>query len=168
MIYELEKEKNFEIFFKENYLPFYFFALQFVNDEEVSKDIVNDSFEFAWAKLDTIDVINWKSYLLGYIRNKCVDYIRHQEVKRKYAEFYQNLMMDKSIYYTSESDERILHIRKVIESFPPRTKKIFQECYLHEKKYKEVAEDLEISVNAVKKHIVKALKILRESFVNKK
>ena len=60
MIYELEKEKNFEIFFKENYLPFYFFALQFVNDEEVSKDIVNDSFEFAWAKLDTIDVINWK------------------------------------------------------------------------------------------------------------
>ena len=97
--------------------------MQFVNDEEVSKDIVNDSFEFAWAKLDTIDVINWKSYLLGYIRNKCVDYIRHQEVKRKYAEFYQNLMMDKSIYYTSESDERIFHIRKVIESFPPRTKK---------------------------------------------
>ena len=32
---------------------------------------------------------------------------------------------------------------------------------------REVAEELGISVNAVKKHIMKSLKILRESFVNK-
>ena len=88
----LEKEKRFEAFFKENYIPFYYFALQLTNDEETSKDIVNDSFEFAWTKIDTIDVANWKSYLLGYIRNKSVDYIRHQEVKKRYVEFYQKLM----------------------------------------------------------------------------
>lgn len=162
----MEKEKKFEAFFKENYAPFYFFALQLINDEEMSKDIVNDSFELAWTKIDSIEIINWKSYLLSYIRNKCVDYIRHQEVKRKYAEFYLKLALESRNDCTSEYDERILKIRNVIQSFSPQTKLIFQECYLREKKYKEVAEELGISVNAVKKHIVKALKILRESFVN--
>ena len=89
----MEKEKKFEAFFKENYAPFYFFALQLINDEEMSKDIVNDSFELAWTKIDSIEIVNWKSYLLSYIRNKCVDYIRHQEVKRKYAEFYLKLLI---------------------------------------------------------------------------
>ena len=50
----MEKEKKFEAFFKENYAPFYFFALQLINDEEMSKDIVNDSFELAWTKIDSI------------------------------------------------------------------------------------------------------------------
>ena len=133
----MEKEKKFEAFFKENYTPFYFFALQFTNDEEVSKDIVNDSFELAWTKIDSIDVKNWKSYLLSYIRNKCVDYIRHQEVKKKYVDFYQKLILESRNDGTPEYDERILQIRKIIQNFSPQTKLIFQECYLREKKYKE-------------------------------
>ena len=163
----LEKEKQFEVFFKENYKPFYFFALQLINDEETSKDIVNDSFELAWTKIDSIEVVNWKSYLLSYIRNKCVDYIRHEEVKKKYVDFYQKLILESRNNATPEYDERILHVKKVIKNFSPQTKLIFQECFLREKKYKEVAEELGISVNAVKKHIMKSLKILRESFVNK-
>lgn len=158
-------KKEFEAFFKENYTSFYFFALQFTNDEEVSKDIVNDSFELAWTKMNTITILNLKSYLLGYIRNKCVDYIRHQEVKKKYADFYQQLMLDNMNSRIIDFDERILHVRKVMQSFSPQTKLIFQECYLKEKKYKEVAEALGISESAVKKHIMKGLKILRKSFV---
>ena len=147
-------------------MPFYFFALRLINDEETSKDIVNDSFEFAWTKLDSIEVVNWKSYLLSYIRNKCVDYIRHQEVKKKYVEFYKELMWENRHQCTTPYDERIYRIRKVMESFSPQTKLVFEECYLREKKYKEVADELGISINAVKKHIVKGLKILRESCVN--
>ena len=163
----LEKEKRFEAFFKENYIPFYYFALQLTNDEETSKDIVNDSFEFAWTKIDTIDVANWKSYLLGYIRNKSVDYIRHQEVKKRYVEFYQKLMMENKMSHSSKYDERIYKVRKIMQDFSPQTRLIFQECYLREKKYKEVAGELGISESAVKKHIMKGLRILRESFVNK-
>ena len=75
-------------------MPFYFFALRIINDEETSKDIVNDSFEFAWTKIDSIEVVNWKSYLLSYIRNKCVDYIRHEEVKKKYENYKIDITLD--------------------------------------------------------------------------
>ncbi|MBQ8501854.1 MAG: RNA polymerase sigma-70 factor [Bacteroides sp.] len=163
----MEQEKQFEAFFRENYTRFYFFALQFINDEEACKDIVSDSFEFAWDKFNTVEVNNWKSYLLSYIRNKCVDYIRHQEVKKRYVEFYQKMVMENRYMHTPEYDERILKIRKIIAGFPPQTRLVFQECYLREKTYKEVAEELGVSINAIKKHIVKALKILRESTVNK-
>ena len=49
-------------------------------------------------------------------------------------------------------------------AFDRHTRHILEECYLHEKKYKEVAAELNISISAVRKHIVKALKAIREEF----
>ena len=37
-------------------------------------------------------------------------------------------------------------------------------CYLQQKKYAEVAEELNISPDTVKKHIMKALKLLKELY----
>ena len=45
-----------------------------------------------------------------------------------------------------------------------RTRYVLEECYFHRKKYAEVAENIGISINAVKKHIMKALNLLREEF----
>ena len=44
---------------------------------------------------------------------------------------------------------------------------IFLEKYIHNKKYKEVAEELNVSVAAIHKNIVKALRILREELGQK-
>ena len=55
-----------------------------------------------------------------------------------------------------------------METLAPRTRLVLQECYIHKKKYKEVAAEMEISVNAVKKHIVKALKTIREEIATGK
>lgn len=163
----MERSKDFEAFFKENYTSFYFFALHLIDDEETSRDIVSDSFEHAWHNFHSLEVSNWKSYLMSYIRNKCVDYIRHEEVKRKYVEFYLQLTLENNQRDTHEYDERILKIRRIIATLSPQTRLVFSECYLQEKSYKEVAENLNISTNAVKKHIVKALKTIREACVKK-
>jgi len=42
------------------------------------------------------------------------------------------------------------------------THSILLACYVDGKKYKEVAEMMNISISTVKKHIVKALRIIRE------
>ena len=39
-----------------------------------------------------------------------------------------------------------------------------EECYFNRKKYAEVAEMLNISPSAVNKHVMKALRLLREEF----
>ena len=63
-----------------------------------------------------------------------------------------------------EDRERTLEkIESVCKELPDKTRYILSQCYFHHKTYKEVASELQITPDAVKKHIVKALKILREA-----
>lgn len=158
---------NFEIFFKENYSQFYFFALHLIDDEEASRDIVSDSFEYILNNCSKLEVENWKSYMYSYIRNKCIDYIRHQEVKRRYIDYYLHVTREIEESGYEEYEERISEIRKLIVTLTPQTRTVLRECYIHNKKYKEVAEELRISVSAVRKHMVKALKVIREGIAKK-
>jgi RNA polymerase sigma-70 factor (ECF subfamily) len=95
-----------------------------------------------------------------------VDYIRHQTVERKYAEFFLQMYSEKQSEY-EDCDEQIRFMRQILSELPPRTQLVLRECYFNNKKYSEVADELGISVSAVKKHIVKALKTMRKNFANK-
>lgn len=64
-------------------------------------------------------------------------------------------------------DERLQDIMKVIDTLKPKTRLVLQECYINHKTYKDVAEELEISTSGVKKHIVAALKTIREEMAKK-
>lgn len=162
------RTSEFEHFFKENYSRFYYFALHLVDNEEVSRDIVNDAFEFAWKNYKKTEIQNLKTYIYSFIRNKCVDYIRHEIVKNKYADIYLQITQEAEDQDYEEYDERIEIIRQILATLSPQTRLVLQECYINRKKYKEVADDLEISPNTVKKHIVKALKKIREEISKKK
>ena len=72
------------------------------------------------------------------------------------TERYENFADEEYLLKKEEIVERVLNELK------PPTKEIFISCYVHYKEYREVAEKMGISVNTVKKHIVKALKIIRE------
>ena len=60
------------------------------------------------------------------------------------------------------------HPKKVIEELTDPTKTILKECYYENKKYQEVADEFGISTNGVTKHIMKALRLIREEFGIKK
>lgn len=44
----MDKEKEFEVFFKQRYQHAHHFALQMIGEEEACHDIVEDSFEVLW------------------------------------------------------------------------------------------------------------------------
>lgn len=150
----------FERFFKENYASLYSYAFRLTGEQEISRDIVADAFEHTWkATIQKLEVEDWHAYIHAYVQHKCVDFLRHTLVKEKYVEFYLKTNSEKD---DSESyDERLEAIQAAIETLSPRTRLVLQECYIHQKKYKEVAEELDISINAVKQHIVKALQTIR-------
>lgn len=156
---------EFELFFKKNYTKFYYYALRFVDDDEVCKDIVCNAFEYAWQFYSQKKVDNWRNYIYSFLRNQCIDHLRHQVVHEKYAEFYIKMVSEEE--EPEEVDERILAIREVLKELTPKTRLILEECYINKKKYREVAQDLEISESAVKKHLVQALRIIRQKIVKK-
>ena len=68
--------QEFEILFRESYSRFYYFAFHLVQDEEVSRDIVSESFAAAWRNRIHIDHQKLNGYLFLSIRNKCLNHIK--------------------------------------------------------------------------------------------
>ena len=157
--------RDFELFFKENYSRFYFFAYQMIGEREICRDIVSDSFESIWSVIlsgNKERELNWSKYMYSLVRNKCVDYIRHETAKGRYANFYLHMFGNEEEEETDDETERQIEIMyHMLSEFTPQTARILELCYFQKKTYNEAAEELHISASAVKKHIVGALKAFR-------
>lgn len=159
---------DFDRMFNEWYAQFVYFAYYFINDTEICKDIVSDAFEYLWRNYDKIEKSTAKTYLYTMIRTRCIDHLRKQNTHEEYVDFTLQLA-NKMIESDSQmSDARVLRIRKAMEKLTPYNYQILEACYIHNKKYKEVAAELNVSVAAIHKNIVKALRILREELGQKR
>jgi RNA polymerase sigma-70 factor (family 1) len=161
----LEKVNSFERFFHQHYERFYYFALRFLNDEEDSRDVVNDAMEYVYRNYNNVAIDKWESYALAFIRSRCIDHIRHQNVKERYAQFYEAYADRIDVSSLEKEDERLPQLLKAIEELPEKTRLVLKECYLNNKKYREVAQEMGISEEGVHKNIVRALKIIRGKFL---
>ena len=160
--------KEFEKLFCENYSRLYYFAFDFVEDIETSKDIVSEVFASIWKEKGRMDKDKILGYLYVSVRNQCFNHLKKQKNKERLFDYglSQNVEDDDEEWRTTE--ERIDRMTEVMNNMPPRTKFILKECYFHNKKYREVAEILGITTDGVKKHIVKAFALLRGHFDVKK
>ena len=114
-----------------------------------------------------MDSATVKAYLYSIVRSRCIDYIRLQNAQEDYAEFVLKMTQDD----TDTEDrllweERMMRIRKAMDKLTPLTRYVLERCYNGRKSYKEVADELNISVSSVHKHIVKALRVIREEIKN--
>lgn len=157
-------KQSFELLFRSYYAPLCLFAKKYIKDEDDCEELVQSFFLKIWEKKASI-VINTsvKSYLYGSIRNRSLNFIKHQKIKQDYqAEI---------VYSTTNEDynssnfmevDLISKINKSIESLPGRRREIFVLSREHGLKYKEIAEKLGISIKTVETQMGHALKDLRE------
>lgn len=161
---KLSKE-GFEEVYKTYYSRLYYYCFQFIADEEVSKDLVNDVFEKLWLQRDELKADTLSSYLYTLIRNRCIDYMRHKKIEQQFAEIYDWITEDSpddlNLY-----EYRMSCIEKIIDGLKEPTKSIFMKSYFGHKKYTEVAQEYQISSSGVKKHIMKVLRLIRNEFEN--
>ena len=108
------------------------------------------------------------TYLYTAVRNKCVDHLRHNLIKAEYADYY--LKAVDACYQDDEAEaaEKERCVEEMLARLPAQTSHILKECYLNRKKYKEVADELGVCNDTVKRHIMRALKYLRGLYSGKK
>lgn len=159
-----DKGKVYEDFFKERYTHLYYFALHFVPDTEVAKDIVSEAFRSLWEKIDTINYETMMSYMLTCVRNLCIDHIRHEETKYIYINSYDRLTSELDAEDWSEMDRRCSDVMHELDLLPAKTRFIMEQNYLYKKKYKEIAEMTGLTESGVRKQIMKGLDIIRSKF----
>ena len=169
----LEKQ---HIDFEQIYLSYFSkmkrFAREYVLSDEDAENIVQDVFLDFWEKKELLPLpINILAYLFTSIKNRCIDFLRHKivqkEVENKMQEEYR-LTLQMKYYSLGELDVGIFEeddveqlLSKVIDSLPERCREIFLKSKIEGKKQKEIAEEMNISINTVETQMGIAYKKLR-------
>jgi RNA polymerase sigma-70 factor (ECF subfamily) len=159
---------EFESLFREYYTRLYYFAYDFVEDIETAKDIVSEVFAAVWNSRHKMESASVTGYLFISVRNQCLNHLRKKRKAEEYMDFYRHVADEENVEDWKALEDRLSEMAEVIGQMSPRTRYVLEACYFHSKKYKEVAESLDISAEGVKKHIVKAFSLLRAHFNVKK
>ncbi len=156
-------KKTFEALFKTHFIYLSNFAFQYVSDMDTAKDITQKIFVHLWEnreKMDTTKSI--QSYLFTAVKNRCLNHIRDHKK-------YRSRILDVDIHdveLTYENDYLAVEelqnkIDKAMLQLPEKCREVFELSRYQNKKYKEIAEILNISVKTVEAHMSRALKSLR-------
>ena len=114
-------EKVIRELFEQHYTPLVLFAKGYIPDLDTDKDVVQEVFLSLIESQETFnDVDNLKAYLYGTVKHKCLKYLRHEEVKRRYQKYMQSEVPDETKTY----EERVLEeevyalLIKAIQNLP--------------------------------------------------
>ena len=163
--------------FESVYLAYFskmkYFAKGYVLSDEEAENIVQDVFAELWERRESLSMpINLIAYLFTSIKNKCLNHLRHQMVRKEASDLMQeshNLELRASLNSLEVFNDDIFSEREISEvlekalnTLSDRCRQIFVSSKIEGKKQKEIAAELNISVNTVETQMGIAYKKLRE------
>ena len=162
MAQDRAKDNDFKQLFLEMYPRLVRYAVSLLGDGNEARDIVGDVFEKAWNQFSSLQMETRRSWLYASVRNACLNWLKHQQVEQTNVEaLIEATRYDMSTQY--EEHERLLQqAEQIARELKEPTFTILRLCYFEHLTYQQAADRLDISPNTVKKHISKALAILRE------
>jgi len=156
--------------YQKYYQSLFLFALKFVNEEQ-AKDFVQDCFCELWRNRKKTEITTSVSaYLFTIVKNRCYNYLKNEQKKRIHHDNFSLLLKQEELHYYTNSENSILEfatkdrIEKVIHQMPDKCRGVFKKSRFEGFSNKEIAENFNISLKAVEKHISKALQLFREEF----
>lgn len=165
-------EKAFKYIFDKYYNLLCRCANQILSDTSLVEEIVDDAIFYLWEHRTDVEITHTvRAYLLRSVRNRCLNEINSLSHRTEHyfstyisddnIDFLDTLFADSShplgILIQQELEEKLM---SEIESLPEKCRKVFKKSRFEQKKYEEIAEELNISANTVKYHIKNALAYL--------
>ena len=155
---------SFEILFHKYYQELCNYSMGILGDAEKAEDVVQDAFVYLWENRQKINItISLKSYLYQSVRNGALKIIRTQALEQHHmprlTEFIEYL--EKSEF----SEDELIKLQKIeqaIDELPSQCKNVFLMSFMDQKSYKQISDELGVSLNTVKTHVSKAYRIIRE------
>ncbi|OOQ56727.1 RNA polymerase sigma factor [Mucilaginibacter pedocola] len=139
-------------------------AYKKLGDRDAANDLVQELFTSLWTRRGDIVLISTLSaYLYTAVRNRVLNMMEHKQVESKY--------IDSLAAYTSNyvagtdhlvrEKQLMAIIETEIAALPPKMREVFELSRKSHLSHKEIAEQLNISEETVKKQVKNALKVLR-------
>ena len=143
-----------------------YYAWKFVNEKELAEEVVSEVFFKLWKNKKKLNVkTSFRSYLFIAVRNQAFDYLRKvrrvnyiddtEAIKSKIADRHSPL--EEAIF-----NEIYFNLEKAIENLPQQCRMIFRMSRDEGLRYREIANQLNISNKTVETQMGRALKKLRK------
>lgn len=139
-------------------------AYKRLSSRQKAEDLVQELFINIYQRRTKIAFTNsLQSYLNQALKYKILNEYRSENIHQTYTRFFLNDNCKNVLANSLETKELAAKISAVLDTLPPKCRQVFMLSRKEETSNKEIAQKLNISVSTVEKHIVKALKILRQS-----
>ncbi|MEL1242418.1 RNA polymerase sigma-70 factor [Flavobacterium flavipallidum] len=165
-------EKAFAYFYEKYFNAIKSFCTSFIYDHDEAENITQEAFLNLWEKrADVMSLNGIPSFLYTYGKSKCLNAIRHNEVKKRFKNDVLNekeKSLDLEILSSFSFDTlEVTELEKIIErsiaKLPLTTRTVFLKKRHEHKKNAEIAEEMQVSLKSVEAHMTKALKLLKNS-----
>ncbi|GAA0885101.1 RNA polymerase sigma-70 factor [Sphingobacterium siyangense subsp. cladoniae] len=138
--------------------------LKFLKNETSAEDLLQDVFLRIWENRSKIDPEqSFAAFLFTCSRNITFNFKRRLklEMESEVQLAYGALESENTIDKVLDSKEAMVLVEDLLSRLPTQRQKIFRLSKLEGKSYKEIAEEMDISIATVRDHIVKANKFIR-------
>lgn len=153
---------DFEGVYDRNYAALCLYAVRFVRDFTEAEDLVQEVFVRFWEVLQKDGKCDCaRGYLYRMVRNACIDHLRGKKTGTVDAVLLADELVD---FFQPESEEGagIDRLLEAVERLPEKCRQVFVAICVNERKYKDVADEMQVSVNTIKTQLSRGLKLLRE------
>jgi RNA polymerase sigma-70 factor (ECF subfamily) len=158
----------FEQLFKSHFKALYGYAFTILNDDVMAEEVVQNVFCRMWEKREQIAINqSAKAYLYRSVYNESLNYLKHQRVKAAYQQ-HAARNTDTAEHAAAQMSHSQLQqqLAKALNELPEQCRAIFQKSRFEELKYREIADEMGLSIKTVENQMGKALKILRSKLID--
>ncbi len=161
--FETDPKQGCSLLFRLYFAPLCSHAIRFVYSKQVAEDIVSEVFCRFWddrifQKINT----SYRAYLFKSVRHAAYNYIKFELSRKSSGQKFAHDQDPSDPNEILQYDELYQLLDKTINALPQQCKKVFVLSRMENKRYLDIAAELNISVKAIEAHISKALRILRK------
>lgn len=139
------------------------FARKMLNDHEAAQDVVQDFFEKLWKMRSRLGQYeNLEAFSMKVTRNMCLDRLKHEKMKMQKQDMIATTgesTVAGDDFTTKDTDQLI---KKLVSELPEKQKMALHLRDVEGFEFKEIAEALDMDVNAVRMNLSRGRKAVRD------
>ena len=153
---------TFTIIFKSYAKSLHSYLYYKTGNHSLSADLTQEAFAKLWQNCKSVVYETAKGYVFKTANNLLINEYKHQQVVFKFENKSHTEVMKESPEFLLEEKELKIALEKAIADLPEPQRIVFLLSRIDKKTYKEIAEMLDLSRQAVEKRMYKALDQLRK------
>ena len=163
-------EQAFDKLFIDWFGELHAYAFSVLKDGTMAEEAIQSVFCKIWEKRKQLQVQgSLKAYLYGCVYHECMSWLRHEKHIKAYRSHVLrsgNRPVGEEASDKAELGELEIRLKQALDELPDQCRAIFQLSRFGGLKYKEIAEQLGLSVKTVEAQVSKALKELRNKLAD--